>query len=296
MKEQFTQKRLLILLGAVILGLVVAFAYSFTTSNNKINYLEDEKELLIENLQLMEMRIDSLSAHEELNTIELQASKERVSILLDSIGKLHANISHLRKFKSELDRLKVKYSWLRTKNDLLNDENGALNSSVGNSKTKIEALEKDSEEMLEIKAILEEKNKELEDQVRKKSLLNIKDTEANAFKVKSNQDISRTSRASSVEKLRACFTIIENPNLINEEKTIYIQFIDPQGTVVTDEGKYTTNRGVKFSKKTKLEYNGDKIEVCDFITLTKGSLISGQYTLIIYEEKKILSKTIFQLK
>ena len=79
---KFNPKILLAALVAVIIGILIAFYYSYAQSQSEIQYLEDEKGLLVRDLTLMKTEVDRLSALNEVNEIELQDSKFRVQQLL----------------------------------------------------------------------------------------------------------------------------------------------------------------------------------------------------------------------
>jgi hypothetical protein len=41
---------------------------------------------------------------------------------------------------------------------------------------------------------------------------------------------------------------------------------------------------------------GEETQVCDFITIPEGSLKSGNYTVNIFEDQRLLASAEFQLK
>ena len=93
--NRFNYKIVFAALVAVIVGILIAFYYSYAQSQTQIGYLEKERSILIKDLTLMRSEVDRLAALNEVNEIELSDSRERVQQLLDSVGRLNFNISKL---------------------------------------------------------------------------------------------------------------------------------------------------------------------------------------------------------
>ena len=116
--NKFNYKIILAALAAIILGILIAFYYSYAQSKSRISFLEQEKELLVKDLTLMKSDVDRLSALNEVNEIELQDSKYRVQQLLDSVGRLNFTVEKLKEYKTELRKLEAKNDSLKLKNNL----------------------------------------------------------------------------------------------------------------------------------------------------------------------------------
>ena len=106
--NKFNYKIILAAFAAVIIALLIAFYYSYAQSNAQIDFLEQEKAILVRDLTIMKADVDRLSAKSEMNEIELQDSKFKVQELLDSVGRLNFTVQRLREFKTELRRLESK--------------------------------------------------------------------------------------------------------------------------------------------------------------------------------------------
>ena len=106
--NKFNYKIILAALVAVIIGILIAFYYSYAQSSTQISFMEQEKELLVKDLTLMKADVDRLTALNEVNEIEIQGARYEVQQLLDSVGRLTFTIEKLREFKSELRRLESK--------------------------------------------------------------------------------------------------------------------------------------------------------------------------------------------
>ena len=140
-----------------------------------------------------------------------------------------------------------------------------------------------------------EKILELNKELKTKKSLKLKDTEGSGFRLNGGKPI-KTNMASTIEKLRGCVTIIADPTMINEEKVLYFQFLGPDMDVIEDNGNTITVQGNVYSKKVELDFMGEEMQVCSFITIPKGSLNAGNYILKVFEAERLLYSAEFQLK
>ncbi|MEM7380674.1 hypothetical protein [Poritiphilus flavus] len=293
--NKFNYKIILAALVAVIIGILIAFYYSYAQSRTQISYLEEEKGLLVKDLTLMKAEVDRLSALNEVNDIELQTSRYRVQQLLDSVGRLNFTIDKLREYKKELRQLEAKHDSLRLKNNFLKYNNMLLADKYEETRKMIEELRGKSSSLAEAEALLRKKNRELSDELRIKSYLKLQNSEGNGFRLRSGRPI-KTNKASTIQKLRGCVTIMGNPNVGSEEKVIYFQFLGPNMNVIEDNANTISVNGNIYSKRVELIFMGEEINVCDFISIPEGSLQEGTYTLNVFEDEKLLATSEFQLK
>jgi hypothetical protein len=158
--SKFNYKIILAALVAVILGILIAFYYSYAQSKAQISYLEEERNLLVKDLTLMKTEVDRLSALNEVNEIELQDSRFRVQQLLDSVGRLNFAVGKLREDKKELRLLEARFDSLKLKNNFLQYNNMLLAEKYEETRQMIEALRGRSQSLAETEALLREKNRE----------------------------------------------------------------------------------------------------------------------------------------
>ena len=283
------------MLIAVIIGILIAFFYSYAQSRTKIDFLNQEKALLIKDINLMKADVDRLSALDEVNEIELESSKFRVQQLLDSVGRLNFTVERLREFKSELSRLGAKNDSLMLKNNFLRYNNMVLSEKYAETKQKLEELKGASNSMAVADQSQKDKTKELDSEPKIKSYLQLRNSEGGGFRERNERPI-RTNKASIIQKLRGCVTVEANPEAIDEERIIYFQFLGPDMRVIEDNANTITVNGNVYSKRIKLLLKSENIIVCDFITIPEGSLKEGIYTLNIFEDERLLTNTEFQLK
>lgn len=292
---KFNYKIIFAALVAVILGILIAFYYSYAQSKAQIGFLENEKGLLVKDLTLMKTEVDRLSALNEVNEIELQDSRYRVQQLLDSVGRLNFTVGKLREDKKELRILEASFDSLKLKNNFLRYNNMLLSDKYEETRKQIEELRGRSQSLAEAEAQLREKNRELSKELRTKSYLKLTDAQGSGFRLRSNKPI-KTNKASTIEKLRGCFTIMGNPNTRSEERVLYLQFLGPNMGVIEDNANIISVNGNIYSKRVELIFMGDEIEICDFISIPEGSLAEGIYTLNVFEDEKLLATSEFELK
>ena len=140
-----------------------------------------------------------------------------------------------------------------------------------------------------------EKILELNKELKTKSYLKLQGAEGSSYRLRGENPI-RTNKASTIEKLRGCVTIMADPTMINKEKVLYFQFLGPNMGVIEDNANTITVQGNVYSKKAELIFMGEETQLCDFITIPEGSLKKGIYTINIFENERLLASAEFQLK
>lgn len=292
---KFNYKIILAALVAVILAILIAFYYSYAQSKTQIDFLEQEKAILIKDLTIMKADVDRLSALNEVNEIELQDSKFKVQQLLDSVGKLNFTVDRLREFKTELSRLEAKNDSLKLKNNFLRYNNMLLTDKYEDTRKQLEELQASSNSLAQAEALQRRKLLELNESLKTKVYLNLENPAADAFRLRGGRPI-KTNKASTIEKLRGCVTIAANPEEGNREKVLYLQFLDPNKQIIEDNANTITVNGNIYSKRVEVLFMGEDTPICDFITIPEGSLEEGTYTLNIFEDERLLATSEFQLK
>lgn len=291
---KFNYKIILAALVAVILGILIAFYYSYAQSKAQIGFLEEEKSLLVKDITLMKTEVDRLSALNEVNEIELQDSRYRVQQLLDSVGRLNFSVGKLREDRKELRILEASFDSLKLKNNFLLYNNSLLTDKYEETRKMIEELRGRSSNLAEAEALLREKNQELSRELRTKSYLKLENSEGSGFRLRGGRPI-KTNKASTISKLRGCVTVLGNPNAASEEKVVYFQFLGPNMNVIEDNDNIISVSGNIYSKRVELIFMGEEIVICDFITVPEGSLMEGTYTLNVFEDERLLASSEFEL-
>lgn len=245
--NKFNYKIILAALVAVIIGILIAFYYSYAQSKTEISFLEQEKQILVKDLTLMKADVDRLTAQNEVNEIEIQGARYEVQNLLDSVGRLTFTIGKLREFKSELRRLEARNDSLKLKNNFLRYSNMLLNEKYEESQEQMEELRRTSNSIAEAEALQRQRILELNQELKTKSYLKLEGAEGAGFRLRNGKPI-KTNKASVIEKLRGAVTIMEDPTMINKEKVLYFQFLGPNMGVIEDNANTITVNGNVYSK------------------------------------------------
>lgn len=291
----FNNRIIFVTLIAVIIGILIAFYYSYAQSQQQITYLEKERSLLIKDLTLMRSEVDRLLALSEVNEIELRESRNRVEQLIDSVGRLNFNIRRLREYRKELRVLEARYESIKLKNEALQFTNSELAQKYEETREMLEDLKGRTASLSEAEQLLREKNRELSLELRRKSYLSLENPQGDGFRLRKDKPI-KTNKADAIVKLRGCVTVRGNPNVTMEEKVLYLQFLGPDMSIIEDNARLVAVNGNVYSKKVELIFTGEEMNVCDFITVPEASLEPGIYTLNVFEDEKLLSSSEFRLK
>lgn len=293
--NNFNYKIIFAALAAVIVGILIAFYYSYAQSKNQMSFLEQEKSLLVKDLTLMKAEVDRLSGLNEVNDIELQTSRFKVQRLLDSVGRLNFSITKLKETRKELRMLEVKFDSLKLKNNFLRYNNSLLANRYEETRKQLEEVKGRASNMEQAESLLRETNKELSRELKIKSYLKLQDAEGSGFRLRAGRPL-KTNKASTIEKLRGCVTILSDENEKGDVKVLYLQFLDPNMAVIEDNANTISVSGNTYSKKVEVIYTGKEISVCDAITVPEASLEEGIYTLNVFEDERLLASIEFQLK
>ncbi|QCX02142.1 hypothetical protein FGM00_19220 [Aggregatimonas sangjinii] len=293
--NKFSNNITLAALAAIILGILIAFYYSYAQSKNQINFLQEEKAILVKDLTLMKADVDRLEARNMVDEIEIQKSKQSVERLLDSVGRLNFTIEKLREFKSELRKLEARNDSLKLKNNLLKYTNTVLVDKYEKTQKEIQVLRAKSSSLAEAESLQRRKMKELNEELKVKKYLVIDNSRGNGARVKGGKRI-QTNKASVVEKLDGCAVVGKDMSAAGSEKIIYFQFLGPTMQIIEDNANTITVNGNVYSKRVEFNFDGNQREVCSSISLPSGSLEKGTYTINIFEDERLLSSSEFQLK
>ena len=293
--SSFNNKIIFATLIAVIIGILIAFYYSYAQSQQQIRYLEKERSILIKDLSYIKSEVDRLLAFSEVREIEIQESENRVQQLLDSVGRLNFNISKIEQYRREMKTLEARYTNIKNKQEQLQSNNTDLAGKYEETREMVEDLKGRTNSLAEAESLLRAKNQELSLELQRKSYLSLDNPVGDGFRLKRDRPV-KTSKSAAIVKLRGCVTVMGNPNTDMEEKVIYLQFLSPNMAIIEDNATLVAVNGNVYSKKVELVFTGEEMSVCDFITVPEGSLEDGIYTLNVFEGEKLLSTSEFRLK
>jgi hypothetical protein len=196
----------------------------------------------------------------------------------------------LKKAREELSLLKamnqnyvVQVDSLKKVTDDLSKQNSTLSATLTSEKGKVESLTQE--------------NSVLANKVAVGSILRTIDVSALGVRYKSNGKESEINKASKVQKIKTCFTVLDNKVADKGTKDVFIRVVSPDGSVLTSsqETFMYNSQATLYSTKDSFDYNNEKTTVC--VYYDKGStFVKGKYLVELYSGGNQIGATSLILK
>ncbi len=251
--------------------------------------LEDERDKVMFDLEKMSFSYDTLMVANDSMNLEFIEQKKQIETLLQ---KVKSKDYSLYKIKEEANTLRrIMKDYIHTIDSL-----NTLNINLQNSLTeKNNELSKVQNENQNIKT----ENLELLETVAKGSILQASNIIAQGIRIKNSGKQVETTKASRVNMLKGCFTLVENKIAASGNLFIYMRIISPEGKVLTSsipESILTgNNTSIDISVKRQINYQNTNTDVCVYYEVDE-TLNSGTYLVEIYSGKYKIGNTSFALK
>ena len=299
---------LFILIG-ILAGTSGYFFYQLNTLQKNNEQLVSERSKVMiqvdeyrEQLELLTAKYDSLIALHEGIKVELMAEREKVIQLkkeYDSYKRETSGTSFdspepgQKSFRQRFEDLKKTYNdneslilELKAKNQELTAENFKAVKQV--------------EEFTVQNSKLTEENNKLIKTVEVAKRLKTYEIYADAVKVSGGgAKEKQTDKAKKADRIRTCFTVLENTIADKNEKSIYLAITTPDGKILSegDRSKLTLINGeeVQYSVRKDIFYDNKTMQLC-LNWDTKEALTAGSYTVKIYADGVQIGKESFLLK
>jgi flagellar basal body-associated protein FliL len=298
-KEQDSKKVIVIVVISILLGVNGLLLWQFF---DKKTHLEEvnmtlestlsEKESLSAELQRMKVEYEKINQENASLQTQLTAKDEEIKSKIAEIQRLinSGDAAQLRRAKEELASLKLlnqtyiaDLDSLKIANEELNNQNNSLNSSLLTERGKVQNLTQE--------------NTMLANKVAMGAVLKTINIKASGVKYRSSGKESETNRASSVDKIRTCFTILENLVTDKGTKDAYLRVLSPDGAVMSTSSETFTynNQATLYTAKESFEYDNKQTDLC--LYWTKGSIYTkGKYIIEIYVDGNLIGSTNLTLK
>jgi predicted nucleic acid-binding Zn-ribbon protein len=297
-EEKKSNKSATLLLALLLLGSIGANVYQWknqkttvVTYDTQIDTLmevriELEKELATATSELEKYRGMSTSLDSLLNDASDKIGSQE-KLIRDLIAKEKNTQSLNSKLRSELEQLKKlkeeyfeKIDALLTENKELKEQNVILQESVGGLKKE--------------KTVLQRK-------VDQAAMLKAEYLVVLSYKKKGKDKFVPSSTAKRTNKLELCFTIMDNLIAAKGERMVYVVVKEPTGKVLAGYSKATFNDAengeqLEATASQKIDYNGNKQNICLNYENDKRILTSGTYTFLVYVDGVLLGETAYMLK
>lgn len=282
-----------ILVGVLSLLLIALAVYTitlFNDSRSKVSNLESQKIEIQKELEGLIANYDKIISENEIKDQEILAARERITILLDSVKDAQANVLLLDRYRAEIDRLKRERTLLFKRadsliavNQRLLHERDSTASELLNSREMIDSVSRENDGMSEV--------------IRRASVVKAKNFKGEAVIIRKNGKVMSTNRASRADKIRACFTLVENEIASKGNRTLYIQVTNPKNNIVGEKAFIQfEDKNFFYSASTNVFYENEELDVCILVDVSDSELIEGNYNFSLFDEENLISSTTMELK
>jgi FlaG/FlaF family flagellin (archaellin) len=272
-----------VILAAALIFLVVRYFDQKNKMQEMETTLTQEKDSLAKELRQMMASYDTLRTDNDSLKAGVERQKKHIVQLL-SINA--SNIQLIKKYKSEISTMReimksyiIQIDSLNTRNKMLTDENTEIKNQITEVRNTNTELNKTKEE--------------LSSKVEIASVIQAKDIVATSL----NKRQKPTTRLASLDKLKICFTLRENPLAKAGPKEVFMRVLRPDSLVIATSPDntfdYKGNKLVYSSHRTA-DYMNQDIDMCIFLD-NSGDFIVGNYTVELYLENNMIGKTTFTL-
>lgn len=299
-QEQPTRKdsNKIYFLVAVILALLGTNTYLFfkdKKANDRIVTISDEKTRMQTEIDKIEAELDNASSNNlklsDQMLKEQTIAREKIDELRSALKQGQLTQGQLAKAQEEIKQLKYfvsKYSTeideLKKQNQDLTSERNELLSTVDSVRTKANELEK--------------QNDELNTKVQAAAAIKSGNVSIAAFNIRNSGKESMVTRASTTDKLRVNFSLVNNSLAQKGLHTIFLRVIDPSGNLViaNNGGLFISDdEELQYSYKTAIEFANDgRTYTIDWTDAR--SYQKGMYTIILYADGYTMGKGTVSLR
>lgn len=291
-------KTLVIILFAVLaisLGVNGYLLYSNNEIKKEVVILTQEGQKTVDEKTAIKAELDKqLAVYDSLFAANSEAKnllgEERTKVE-DLLKKLSASNGNYKKFKAEAENLRKRQDELLIRIKDLEDQNIEL------TETNVK-LKKDFDEKVIEADGLNKQNEQLASTVDVGSRLRAYEVMAEGIKVTKSGKENATTKARRSNKIRTCFTLLENPIAKGGSRTLYMVVKDPSGQVLAtgNESTFTSSEGqaMVYSAKKDVDYENKAVDICMYFG--KEDMPKGKYSVDVYCDGYAIGSTTCELK
>ncbi len=291
-------KTLVIILFAVLaisLGVNGYLLYSNNEIQKEVVILTQEGQKTVDEKSAIKAELDKqLAVYDSLFAANSEAKNllgEERSKVEDLLKKLSSSNGNYKKFKAEAENLRKRQDELLIRIKDLEDQNIEL------TETNVK-LKKDFDEKVIEADGLNKQNEQLASTVDMGSRLRAYEVMAEGIKVTKSGKENATSKAKRSNKIRTCFTLLENPIAKGGSRTLYMVVKDPSGQVLAtgNESTFTSSEGqaMVYSAKKDVDYENKAVDICMYFG--KEDMPKGKYSVDVYCDGYAIGSTTCELK
>ena len=251
-----------------------------------------EKDALLSELKLEKDHFERMKSENSALNKRLGERDNEIRAKISQIEKLinSGDEAQLKKAKEELNKLRklndqyiAQITLLKKENQTLSTENATLNENLTLEKTKMQDLEQE--------------NSNLSAKVALGAILKAQFFTAKPIRVKSSGKEVDATRASKAEKVKTCFTLMENKVAEKGNKTVYLRIIGPDGATISSTPETILYKGtaLAYTLKQDVPYENKDTEAC-FYWVKGTAYAKGEYTAELYTGSSQIGVAKFMLK
>ena len=289
-------KIIILILFIIIIVLVWLLFNQKQITTSVTNEKDLKAKILQEDLNSLMSEHDSIKVEYAQLADRLAQKDSLIMNQANDIKKLIASQADYKRIKKKLEYLRSitqgyvhQIDSLYTVNKELKEENVAITNKFHKSLKDNQELQKDKEQ--------------LKDKVTLASVLKATNLSAIAVRVTSGGKEKTTDKASRAEKLKICFSIMDNPVATSGIRTVYLRIARPDKKIIT-EGKediYTfdfNGQKLQYSIKKDIDYENKAQSLCMFWDKKDKSqdAMKGTYIVSVYVDNNMIGETQFALK
>lgn len=298
-KDQDSKKVIVLIVITILLGVNALLLWQFFDKKTHLEQVSREldttmaeKESLSAELQRVKTEYEKLNQENASLQNQLSAKDEEIRLKIAQIQKLIASgdAVQLKKAKEELTALKalnqtyvLQMDSLKTANKQLTDENVSLNQNLTTVTTKVNSLTQE--------------NSLLSNKVAIASVLKTANLRAFGVRYKGSGKETETSKAKNTDRIKTCFTIMENLVVDKGPKDIFVRVLSPDGAVMSTSSETFIFNGqaTLYTTKESIMYENRDTELC--VYWEKGNTYNpGKYTIELYCENNQIGVAALELK
>lgn len=297
--EQDSKKVIVIIVISILLGVNGLLLWQFFDKKTNLEQVSHEltstvaeKETLSAELQRVKTEYDKLNQENSNLQNQLSAKDEEIKQKMAEIQKLinSGDAVQLKKAREELVLLHTlsqdytgQIDSLKAANILLSKQNTNLSDSLSTTTGKVSALTQE--------------NSVLSSKVAIASALKTINVHALGVRFKGSGKEVESSRSKNINKIKTCFTILENLVTDKGPKDVYLRVLSPDGAVMSTSAQTfdVNGQATLYTTKESIMYENRNTDLC--VYWEKGSEYApGKYTIELYCEGNSIGSTSLTLK
>lgn len=298
-EEQNSKSKRLALIVVIILLILLNGVFIYVWNTNRVLKEESQKLLLqkeveyqkaVGELNLFKGKNAQLDSLVEAANAELAAKSLQLDSLLQ-INKLSAQ--QIERFKRENGKLNYYKKLYLEKIDSLIKANETLRVENSTLKAEIKTEQRRNEQLMD-------QNVNLTNKVALGAVLKVSNFSVEGIRMRSGGKEAATTKARSVEKIKACFSLSENKVANRGNKNVYLRVITPEGSSLWIEdagsGKFMAQgQETLYTAMATVDYQQEELPLC--IYWTKGTpFAEGTYKAEVYADGLLIGETNFTLR